>query len=99
MWVVTGLVCGLTSSNAYLLPTGSLLPTNSHCFHPDNIELCVHGHSKLDAVAQSRYLEQLQLLGLKEKDDPYEASNSYNSSTVSTTACYDHVHTILWFFT
>ena len=33
---------------------------------------------KLDAVAQSRYLEKLKLLGLEEKDDPYEASNSCN---------------------
>ena len=33
-------------------------------------------YSKLDAVAQSRYLEKLKLLGLEEKDDPYEASNS-----------------------
>ena len=32
----------------------------------------------LDAVAQSRYLEKLKLLGLEEKDDPYEASNSCN---------------------
>ena len=31
-----------------------------------------------DAVAQSRYLEQLKLLGLEGKDDPYEASNSCN---------------------
>ena len=29
------------------------------------------------AVVQSRYLEKLKLLGLEEKDDPYEASNSY----------------------
>ena len=30
-------------------------------------------YRKLDAVAQSRYLEKLKLLGLEEKDDPYEA--------------------------
>ena len=35
-------------------------------------------YRKLDAVAQSRYLEKLKLLGLEEKDDPYEASNSCN---------------------
>ena len=35
-------------------------------------------YRKLDAVAQSRYLENLKLLGLEEKDDPYEASNSCN---------------------
>ena len=29
---------------------------------------------KLDAVVQSRYLEKLKLLGLEEKDGPYEAS-------------------------
>ena len=34
-------------------------------------------YRKLDAVAQSRYLEKLKLLRLEEKD-PYEASNSYN---------------------
>ena len=34
-------------------------------------------YRKLDAVAQTRYLEKLQLFGLEEKDDPYEASNSY----------------------
>ena len=33
-------------------------------------------YRKLDAVAQSRYLEKLKLLGLEEKDDPYKASNS-----------------------
>ena len=32
-------------------------------------------YRKLDAVAQSRYLEKLKLLGLEEKDDPYEASS------------------------
>ena len=31
-------------------------------------------YRKLDVVAQSRYLENLKLLGLEEKDDPYEAS-------------------------
>ena len=35
-------------------------------------------YRKLDTVAQSRYLEKLKLLGLEEKDDPYEASNSCN---------------------
>ena len=35
-------------------------------------------YRKLDAVAQSRYLEKLKLLGLEEKDYPYEASNSCN---------------------
>ena len=35
-------------------------------------------YRKLDAVAQSRYLEKLKLLGLEEKDDPYEASDSCN---------------------
>ena len=35
-------------------------------------------YRKLDAVVQSRYLEKLKLLGLEEKDDPYEASNSCN---------------------
>ena len=30
-------------------------------------------YRKLDAVAQSRYLEKLKLLGLEEKDDSYEA--------------------------
>ena len=34
-------------------------------------------YRKLDAVAQSRYLEKLKLLRLEEKD-PYEASNCYN---------------------
>ena len=34
-------------------------------------------YRKLDAVAQSRYLEKPKLLGLEEKDDPYETSNSY----------------------
>ena len=35
-------------------------------------------YRKLDAIAQSRYLENLKLLALEEKDDPYEASNSCN---------------------
>ena len=35
-------------------------------------------YRKLDAVAQSRYLENIKLLGLEEKDDPCEASNSCN---------------------
>ena len=35
-------------------------------------------YRKLDAVAQSRYLEKLKLFGLEEQDDPYEASNSCN---------------------
>ena len=35
-------------------------------------------YRELDAVAQSRYLEKLKLLGLEEKDDPYEANNSCN---------------------
>ena len=35
-------------------------------------------YRKLDAVVQSRYLGKLKFLGLEEKVDPYEASNSYN---------------------
>ena len=56
-------------------------------------------YRKLDAVAQSRYSGKLKLLGLEEKDDPYEASNSTTSSAICTTACYDHVHTLLRFIT
>ena len=56
---------------------------------------------KSDAVAQSRYLEKLKLLGLEDKDDPYEttAVTATTSSTIFTTTCYNHVHTILWFIT
>ena len=35
-------------------------------------------YRKLDTVAQSKYLEKLNLLGLEEKVDPYEASSSCN---------------------
>ena len=35
-------------------------------------------YRKLDAVAQSRYLEKLKLFGLEEKDDPHKTSNSCN---------------------
>ena len=35
-------------------------------------------YKKLDSIAKTRYLEKLKLLGLDEKDDPYDPINSHN---------------------
>ena len=35
-------------------------------------------YKKLDSIAKTRYLEKLKLLGLDEKDDPYDPINSRN---------------------
>ena len=65
-------------------------------------------YRKLDAVAQSRYLEKLKLLDLEEKDDlSYVAIRlkacmctlKICSAPICMTASYDHVHTILGFIT
>ena len=37
-------------------------------------------YRKLDAVAQSIYLQKLKLLGLEEKDNPYESQGHSRSS-------------------
>ena len=34
--------------------------------------------NKLDRIVGTRYLEKLKLLGLDEKDDPYDPRNSHN---------------------
>ena len=67
-------------------------------------------YRKLDAVAQSRYLEKLKLLDPEEKDDLGYCSyttkvvhvhikNLVGRNPICMTACYDPVHTILWFIT
>ena len=67
-------------------------------------------YGKLDAVAQSRYLEKLKLLDLEEKDDLSYCSyttkgvhmhvkNLLGRNPICMTACYDHVRTILRFIT
>jgi len=35
-------------------------------------------YKKLDSIAKTRYVEKLKLLGLDEKDDPYDPRNSHN---------------------
>lgn len=37
-----------------------------------------YGYRKLDRVAAARYLKKLSLLGLYEKDDPYDPRNAHN---------------------
>ena len=38
----------------------------------------MYGYKKLDRVSSARYLEKLKLLGLDERDDPYDPKNAHN---------------------